>query len=240
MAAQEKAQALIEVITNFKQISPHLLQAIESNPDLIIAVVEMDLRIVDSAFGPLPVSTRIKKVLDRMSEDERETVLKRNAGRINQALKIPVHVLDACLRKGDRARTLLDRLGFREDDPVAELSLERAYHLSELLGDQESAISPLSDAIAGGTAIGADLGCGPACFFTRDEVRALACRLSRLSEDDLRAKLDSGQLDYEVVSSGDLSSALDGFLALRDYYAIAASRGNAIIIYETWYPPLLG
>jgi hypothetical protein len=95
--------------------------------------------------------------------------------------------------------------------------------------------SPLCKAIEGGSQIGDDLGCGPAHFLAPDEVRRIAIALSDVSEDDLRLRLDLREVDHEVVTSGDLACSLKALAALREYYVDAASRGNAILIFGTWF-----
>jgi len=228
------------VITNFKQISPALLDALRRNPKLVALALELDRQILDTSFGPLQVRTRMKKQLDRLTVHEREFFYKRNAGLINQIL-----ARESRSRLFDRkpeniADPEFDEALLAERDSANELCLDRADHLHRLLCDEPWETStPLCRAINGGADIGGVLECGPARFLTVVEVRDVSIELGRISEDDLRLKLDSGTIDYEDVNSGDLPCSLRGFAALRDFYKDASSRGDALLLYETWYPPLL-
>ena len=225
------------MITIFKQVSPRLLDAIMSDPALIIAVLEMEWDTLDTPLGAIIVRTRFKKRIERMNEDERAVFYKLNVGPINQGIAQPPRsrILRDNREKQAAERRTLDEMKFTEKDWSAELTVDGAHRLEYLLcGELFGSATPLSRAISGGDQVGDDLGCGPAHFLTASEVREAAAALSRISEDELRGRLDSGSTDWEVVTPGDLPGLLRGFAAVKSYYEGAAARGNALLLFDEW------
>ena len=121
------------------------------------------------------------------------------------------------------------------------MSLEKMWvalhHL--LTGEFHAGSSPLSRAILGGRAIGADLGDGRARYLWADEVREISIALAALTREDLRRRYASASLkagwpltpvdkreDDEAVFTG----LVAGFDRLATYYRLAAARGNAMLI----------
>jgi len=225
------------MITIFKQVSPELLDAIRKDAALTFPILEMGWDILDTPLGSIYVRTRVKKAVERMNEDEREVFFKVNAGEINRLIAHPPRsrVLKHNRERLAAARRALDTARFTEKDWTAELAVDGAYRLGYLLcGELGRSATPLSRTISGGGDIGDDLGCGPAHFLTVDDVREVAAALSQISEDDLKTRLDSGAIDWELVSPGDLPGLLRGFTPVRSYYEDAASRGNAMLLFEAW------
>ena len=72
-------------------------------------------------------------------------------------------------------------------------------------------------------------------FLPPDEVREVSDALSSLSEDDFYMKCTAesvSELDiykYPSVSEEDVDEALEDFRILKEYYADAANKGNAIL-----------
>src|SRR5262249_23581523 len=161
------------------------------------AVLNLDWQIIETSFGPLPVRAHVEKQLDQMDEYEREVFLKRNAGRVNQFLQDSRYqqALDRCRKNAPKA---LVEQGI-EQDSEPTLGLDRALLLHALLtGQILSTTEPLDRAIEGGTKIGEDFDCGRARFLTPKEVLEIADALSKVSDDELKGKLDSGTIDYEL------------------------------------------
>lgn len=126
-----------------------------------------------------------------------------------------------------------------EDTPGEEfLDLDKAWHgLHWLLtGSVDDTSTPAGQAVLGGTEIGEDWGYGPPRLLRPDDVRRVAEALDAVTADDLRARFDAGAMtaadvypfiwDEEDVFEEYLAPSFD---LLRDFYARAASRGDAVL-----------
>jgi hypothetical protein len=119
------------------------------------------------------------------------------------------------------------------------LSLEKAWHGVHYLlcGEVESGQSLLSQAVAGGTELGEDLGYGPARYFSVDQVADIARELSRSDlEVEVIARFDPERMSELGIYPGGwhhnpVDWPLEEFRRLRDFYADAAAQGLAIM---TW------
>jgi hypothetical protein len=117
------------------------------------------------------------------------------------------------------------------------LSLEKSWHALHYLltGRADEAPPPLGNAILGGTEFGEDLGYGPAWFLTPEDVRATSVALKKVSADDLAGRFDLPTMIvaeiYACRDEGDLGLAQEYFAELARYYADAAARGNAMLLY---------
>ena len=164
-----------------------------------------------------------------MDLDEREvSTLFERAGQPGHR-KTPLSVLDSY-----ESPAMSDRL-------PPPMSLEKMWvalhHL--LTGEFHAGSSPLSRAIFGGRAIGADLGDGRARYLWADEVREISTALSALTREDLRrryapASLKAGWPQTPVVEAEDdeavFTELVGYFNRLATYYRLAAARGNAMLI----------
>jgi hypothetical protein len=117
------------------------------------------------------------------------------------------------------------------------LNLEKSWHVLHFLltGKTEDAPPPLGNAILGGKEIGDDLGYGPARFLTSQQVREVAAALITISNDDLASRFDLDAMlaahIYPVRDESELELAQHYFDYLSRYYADAAARGNAMLLY---------
>ena len=117
------------------------------------------------------------------------------------------------------------------------LSLEKYWHeLHYLLtGKTGDAPAPLGDAILGGTPIGDNLGYGPARFLTPEEVRAVSVALASVSRGELAQRCAEQtpelQQAHGFLGEDGLEDALHFFDLLVQYYAEAAERRNAVLLY---------
>jgi hypothetical protein len=120
------------------------------------------------------------------------------------------------------------------------LSLEKAWHGVHyvLCGESERGPALLSQAVLGGSALGDDdqgfSGYGPPRYFTTDQVSQLAAQLSAPElEAEAAARFDAARMDelgiYPGSKSADANCVMDGFRRLRDFYADAANKRNAIV-----------
>ncbi|GAB2769679.1 YfbM family protein [Terrabacter koreensis] len=130
------------------------------------------------------------------------------------------------------------------DRPGSEpiwLDLDKSWHGIHFLltgtdwtaGDSGAA----GGAILGGRPVGEDNGYGPARLLEPEAVGEVAAALGRVSDADLRARFDAGEMQrldiYPQV--WDEPGVLDAYLMpnvarLRDFYTHAAARGEAVLI----------
>jgi len=131
-----------------------------------------------------------------------------------------------------------------EEDTSGEefLDLDKAWHgLHWLLtGTTDDASTPAGQAVLGGTELGEDWGYGPPRLLRPDDVRRVAGALDALTADDLRARFDPAAMTAADVYPfiWDEDDVFDEYLApsygsLRDFYARAASRGDAVLAVVT-------
>lgn len=117
------------------------------------------------------------------------------------------------------------------------LCLEKYWHeLHYLLtGQTGDAPAPLGDAILGGTPIGDNLGYGPARFLMPEEVRAVSVALACISKGELARRCAEQSLQHKeahgFLGEDGLEDTLYFFDLLVQYYAEAAERGNAVLLY---------
>ncbi len=127
------------------------------------------------------------------------------------------------------------------DRPSSSLSLGKMgaalHHL--LTGEFGLVASPLSRAILGGTAIGPDLGYGPARYLWADEVHEIAGALATLAPAGLRERYDPAALKaghpatpvYYDEDDDQVFDELDACCRqLVAFYRTAAARGDAVLL----------
>ncbi len=122
----------------------------------------------------------------------------------------------------------------------AVLSLDKAWHGVHyvLCGEIEPRASLLSQAVLGGATLGDDdegfSGYGPPRYFTTAQVAELAQALTRPDlEADAAARFDWTRMSelgiYPGWQASDGTWVMENFRRLREFYAEAASRGQAIV-----------
>src|SRR2546425_4040968 len=133
------------------------------------------------------------------------------------------------------------------------LDVDKTWQVMHFLltGDAWGGAPPLAKTIMGGTDIGEDLGYGPARYLMPEEVREVASALSGVSIDDLRKRFDPAALEKAEVYPGFsgavehvgvdpaaepemkdfLEFLLKKFEGLVSFYAEAASKGNAMLLF---------
>jgi hypothetical protein len=120
------------------------------------------------------------------------------------------------------------------------LSLDKNWHGVHyiLCGEVEPGSTLLSQAVLGGTNLGADdegfSGYGPARYFTAAEVAKLSAALSRPElESEAAAHFDAARMSQLGIYPGwrpsDAESLTDSFRRLRDFYADATTKSRAIV-----------
>jgi hypothetical protein len=125
-----------------------------------------------------------------------------------------------------------------KDGPTEDgLSLEKSWHSLHYLltGCVQEIDSPLGNTILGGKEIGPDLGYGPARFLDAAQVREVSSALNSISNDDLAQRFDLNAMMaakvYACSDQEELELAQHYFQHLVKYYAEAARRGDAMLLY---------
>jgi len=128
-----------------------------------------------------------------------------------------------------------------DEERENNIDIDKAWHGIHYLlsGDAWGGEPPLANVVLGGTAIGDDVGYGPAKYLTAGEVQATADALNEITPDSLRSRYIASDLikneiypdiwdDPEDDAVGYLASWYE---ALRDYYIDAANKRNAMLKY---------
>ena len=103
-----------------------------------------------------------------------------------------------------------------------------------LTGNSKPTGDLLSNAILGGADVGADLGYGPARFFTRDQVKQISEKLDSVSEDHFRTSASSFAKDGFSSPQGELERIdfyCELFTRLQAFYRNAAESGCPILLW---------
>lgn len=123
-------------------------------------------------------------------------------------------------------------------DAEDAIDVDKAWHAIHFLLTQYAweCEAPLADVVLGGTAIGGDVGYGPARYITSAQVKEVAAKLP--SRESLGTAFDakamsSEEIYPEIWDEGDeaLDYVLEYYDMLRSFFLEAASRGNAILKY---------
>lgn len=120
------------------------------------------------------------------------------------------------------------------DDDV-RMDVDTAWHaLHFLLTGERGPGKPPLDFILGGTAVGDDLGDGPARVFDSAEVRRIATALALVTKDTLRARFDPEQLASLGIYAPTVSfdSIAEQFEALKDFVTTTAQAEAGMIVYR--------
>jgi Domain of unknown function (DUF1877) len=125
------------------------------------------------------------------------------------------------------------------ENAPAELDLHKSWHCLHFLftGKAEGSDgSPLGDAILGGTEIGgeaADTGYGPPRALSPTQVKNVAAALDAFPIEQKAQAFDAAAADQAgvYVAQHEKQELQQYFAQLRSFYADAASKGNAILLW---------
>jgi hypothetical protein len=122
--------------------------------------------------------------------------------------------------------------------PADELGLGKAWHGIHFLlsGKAEGGRGPWSDAIMGGTAVGGDMGYGPARILSPAQVAKVAAALQTLAPAAFKKRFDARKLDAAEIYPNDWEDSgaemlEQSYAELRDFYRRAAAQKSAVIIW---------
>lgn len=217
----------------FREITPRLLARLMAEPSLTEAVVLADLLAarggsgLDFLLGALPAAERkaMESYLAQASPEERE--------RMEAAGQQAMEGLPGLPAPGGGAAAVPpDELG-------EKIGIGKAWHgLHYLLcGSAEPAEGDLAAAVLGGVEIGGDGGYGPARYLEPISVHTIAAELARVSENELRGRYDAEAMEAASVYPGhwadeeNLAWLLHAWREVAAFYAGAAARGNAALLY---------
>jgi len=122
------------------------------------------------------------------------------------------------------------------------LNLHKDWHILHFLlsGSVEATDELLGQCIVGGREVFDELGVmshGPARYFTETDVKAIAEVLADLTEDDLETMWNPSLMDNAGIYGVDGNEEFDAdrvmqyFESLREFYADAAQKSNAVVMY---------
>lgn len=125
--------------------------------------------------------------------------------------------------------------------PTGRLDIDKAWHGIHFLltASEWEGEPPWSWVILGGTAIGPDVGYGPARYLSPDQVNEVAQALASLSRNELAERFDPVAMDnagiYPEIWERDGPDGLEYLLSYYDevvkYYQEAAGRKQAMLLY---------
>lgn len=122
------------------------------------------------------------------------------------------------------------------------LDLDQAWHGIHFLltGEVEGGSQPLASVISGGTAIGEDLGHGPARYLRPEAVRQIGEALSRAPRARIEARYSPAVFEANGIypagmwrSEGraGLEYLMRYYERVVDFYIAAAARGDAVLLW---------
>jgi hypothetical protein len=223
----------------FRQISGLLLERIKAEPALIEDVLhyrpseETPTSDTEAFLSILP--GHMRKTVEDMPPDLR-------AGLFAQLAQTLPNMPDAFKQRIADARhpNPSQHLAFDPNDFGQELDIAKSWHGVHFLlcGVPQEAPPPLGDAVLGGTEIGPDLGYGPARYVEPHQVRAVADALHAIPPAAFAERFDAAGLQEHEIYPGVWSETekewlQDAYSQLRDFYADAAEKGLAVLLYIT-------
>jgi hypothetical protein len=133
----------------------------------------------------------------------------------------------------------LKAAGFSLEDLLEPLEIEKAWHGLHyvLAGTRWEPTAPPGNAVLGGTAVGEDVGYGPARLMNAPEVDATAKALAALTTSEIRARFDGPAKAREQIyprgwsARSDAKWLVDAFVSVRDYFDEAAKAGFAMLLW---------
>ena len=109
-----------------------------------------------------------------------------------------------------------------------------------LTGSDQPTDAPVGHAVFGGPALSEDdMGFGPATYLTASEVGVAAVAMKQLDAKDLRARFDPADMSARGVypdiwvqeGAAALDDLIEAYEKLRSYYARAAEKGLAMLMW---------
>ncbi len=210
----------MRLIGRIRQITPDQLQALQDRPLLVRALISKKAEL--DTVKLLATSERTQEIALRAEGTA-------SADDLAELEKARTQILREIQSAG---------INLPDEEPDEDgLSLEGYWHMLHrvITGHAGAGVPPLGDAILGGTPIGDDIGHGPARYLEPDQVRQVAEALSRFSSEELIYRFDPEAMAAERIYGAEQEDKSDFleyyFSRLARYYADAAGRGNAMLLY---------
>ena len=134
--------------------------------------------------------------------------------------------------------TMIESLLDTESDSQDAIDVDKAWHAIHymLTNSAWEGDEPLANAVLGGTAIGDDVGYGPAKYITSAQVKDVAAKLP--NRELLKTAFDGNAMTTEEIypeiwdeGSDALDYILEYYDSMKSFFMDAASRGNAMLKY---------
>jgi hypothetical protein len=229
----------------FVQVDPGSLAKIEADPSLAETLFQ------DGPAMP-PVFLKLNEAMEQRVRDAGPQVMAHVMSqldpRIRERLEQRIGQSASLLAAGQGGEQLLKLMQQRREhyanrqaiEARARLSLDKEWHGVHYLlcGETEPGRSLLSQAVLGGRTIGDDdegfSGYGAARGFRANEVAEISAALSApQAEEHAASRFDAARMNalkiYPGWKSSGAEQAMDALRRLRDFYADAAGKGNAIV-----------
>ncbi|WP_282297413.1 YfbM family protein [Stenotrophomonas sp. PS02289] len=152
-------------------------------------------------------------------------------------VSLPVARLETLLEDPSGVIPFLDEEERGAD--VRHIDLDKAWHALDFLlnGGADTVEGPLAVAVLGGQEIGEDIGYGPACWISAEQVAAVDAALARIPVSELRARFDGAAMDaaeiypniWEEEGEEGLDYILEYHADLVAFYREAAASGHAVL-----------
>jgi hypothetical protein len=137
--------------------------------------------------------------------------------------------------------SFIEDIIYPDDDHYDEsfFDIDKAWHGIHYLlnGKVWRGRKPLFNAVLGGTAIGDEIGYGPARYLTIDQVVVLARYLNKISIDKLKKKYNPKKLIKKHIypdvwdEEEDLEYLIEYYVLLVNFYNKAAENHEAVLLY---------
>lgn len=216
----------MSMICTLKQISPRVLDELKKKPKLVKQLVESEPSGLEELLAQMGVdSSDPDAILEFVSTNPR---LKHLTGYFEG------FVLPALGPRRKRKK----QIDFN-DNQATSLCIEKdwqALHFA-LTGSEWANGHSLDRVIMSGAEIGnkRDFAYGSPHYLTPEEVGETAHLLESVNEDEIKQRLATASMKTEIYSFGgnqeDTEDVLGHFQAIRQHYADAAAKGNAMLIY---------
>ena len=233
----------MSMIAKFVQVDPSELARFQENPALVEALF-------DDGPGMPPQFAALAKTMQERVRTAGPQLLAGALERMDPALRKQIEAslgrTTAALAGGEGGEDLLKMMQARRTGGAGAragsvLSLDKSWHGVHFLlcGKTEPDDSLAGQAVMGGTALGEEddegfSGYGPARCFAAEQVARISDVLSRPEvEQDAERRFDAPAMSQLGIYPGwresDLKDVMDALRKLRDFYADAAGKGQAIV-----------
>jgi len=201
---------------HLREIAPAELERLQENPEAVEEFIH----------GKMLVQlAKIEAAVDEQSKNARATGRELSPG---EERKI----------RSEAFKKLMEESPLQDGPDEDGLRLEKSWHVLHYLltGTTKEAPPPFGNAIMGGEEIGEERDYGRVRFLTTPQVREVTAALASVTKEELFRRCDiqvmaAAKVIYACRDESELALALHYFEQVSRYYADAADRGNAMLLY---------